>query len=315
MAAYIIRRLAAILPMLFLVLIIVFFLIRLIPGDPAAVMLGPDASPKDIERLRHLMGLDQPLMVQFGRYLLRVFRGDFGMSIAFHMPVTKLILQRLETSFLLALCSAVVVFCLGVPPGILAAVKRNTWIDQCLLMFALLGASIPSFWLGLMLMLAFAVKIPLFPTSGFSSVFQTGNLANFRYLVLPSLTLGFVNSALVARLTRSSMLEVLQEDYIRVARSKGVRESRVILKHALRNAAIPIVTVFSFTFAGLMSSAVVTESVFALPGVGRLVVESVLRRDYPTIQGLMIMIAFLYLIINLITDITYAFIDPRIRYD
>jgi len=315
MAAYITRRLVAIVPTLFLVLTITFFLIRLIPGDPAAVMLGPDASPEDIERLRHLMGLDQPLMVQFGRYLLRVFRGDLGMSIAFHMPVTRLILQRVETSFLLALCSAFVVFCLGVPPGILAAVKRNTWIDQFLLMFALLGASLPSFWLGLMLMLAFAVKVPLFPTSGFSSVFKTGNLANFRYLVLPSLTLGFVNSALVARLTRSSMLEVLQEDYVRVARSKGVRESRVILKHALRNAAIPIVTVFSFTFAGLMSSAVVTESVFALPGVGRLVVESVLRRDYPTIQGLMILIAFLYLIINLITDITYAFIDPRIRYD
>lgn len=314
MTAYVIRRLFAIVPTLWLVLTIVFFLIRLIPGDPAAIMLGPDASPKDIERLRHILGLDRPLVVQYLNYLSRVFKGDLGMSTAFHIPVTKLIFERVETSFLLATLSAVIVLCLGGLLGILAAVKCNTWIDQLLLMFAVLAASVPSFWLGLLLIWTFAVRIPLFPTSGFVSVFKTGDLANLRYLVLPSITLGFVNSALLARITRSSMLEVLQEDYIKVARSKGLRESRVIITHALRNAAIPIITVFSFSFAGLMSAAVVTETVFALPGIGRLVVETVLRRDYPTIQGLMIFISSLYLFINLLTDLMYGFLDPRIRY-
>ena len=314
MVSYLIRRVLAMLPTLLIVMVVSFFLIHFIPGDPAAVMLGPHATVDQVEQLRHAMGLDQPITVQFGKYVSQVFQGDLGQSILFHMPVTKLMLQRAETSIMLALFSMIVVLCIGIPSGIVAAIKRNTWIDQVLLTTALLGASIPSFWLGLLLILMFAVRLHWLPSSGYPPVFATGDLANLRYLILPAVTLGFSNSALLARLTRSSMLDVLQEDYINTARAKGVSESRVILQHALRNAAIPIVTVLSFTFAGLLSGTVVTESVFALAGVGRLVVESVLGRDYPTIQGIMLVVAFIYLFINFATDVIYVFLDPRIQY-
>lgn len=314
MASYLIRRLLAMLPTLLLVLAVSFFLIHFIPGDPAAVMLGPHATVEQIEALRHEMGLDQPIAVQFGQYMADVFRGDFGKSVFFHKPVTRVILERVETSVLLALCSMVVVFAIGIPSGILAAVRHNTWIDQAFLTVALLGASIPSFWLGLLLMLVFAANLGWLPSSGFPSVLETGNISNLRYLILPAVTLGFANAALLARLTRSSVLDVLQEDYINTARAKGLTESAIILKHTLRNAAIPVITVLGFTFAGLLSATVVTESVFALPGIGRLIVESVLRRDYPVIQGVMVFVAFLYLAINLLTDLTYAMLDPRIQY-
>ncbi len=314
MISYLIRRALAMLPTLLIVMLVSFFLIHFIPGDPAAVMLGPDATVDQIVRLRHAMGLDKPITVQFWKYVSMVFRGDLGQSILFHMPVTKLMLQRTETSIMLTLFSMVVVFCIGIPAGIVAAIRRNTWIDQVLLTTALLGASVPSFWSGLLLILAFAVRLHWLPSSGYPSVFATGNFANLRYLILPAVTLGFANSALLARLTRSSMLDVLQEDYISTARAKGLTESRVILKHTLRNASIPIVTVLSFTFAGLLSGTVVTESVFALAGIGRLVVESVLGRDYPTIQGIMLVVAFIYLFINFVTDVIYAFLDPRIQY-
>lgn len=314
MISYLTRRALAMLPTLLIVMLVSFFLIHFIPGDPAAVMLGPDATVDQIVRLRHAMGLDDPITVQFGKYVSMVFRGDFGQSILFHMPVTKLMLQRVETSIMLTIFSMVVVFCIGIPAGIVAAIRRNTWIDQVLLTTALLGASIPSFWSGLLLILIFAVRLHWLPSSGYPSVFTTGNLANLRYLILPAVTLGFANSALLARLTRSSMLDVLQEDYISTARAKGLRESRVILRHTLRNASIPIVTVLSFTFAGLLSGTVVTESVFALAGIGRLVVESVLGRDYPTIQAIMLAVAFIYLFINFVTDVIYAFLDPRVHY-
>jgi len=313
MAAYLLRRILAMIPTLLLVLVVAFFLIRLIPGDPAAVMLGPHATAEQVEQLRHEWGLDQPVIVQFVRYMTRVFHGDFGLSIFFHKPVTKVILERAETSLLLGVLSLFVVISIGIPSGILASIKPNTIIDQLLLTSALFGASIPTFWLGLLLMLAFAVKLHWFPSSGFESIFATGNITNIRYLILPAVTLGFANSALVARLTRSSMLEILGEEYIRVVRAKGLSEREVIMKHALRNASIPILTVLGFTFAGLLSGTVVTESVFALPGVGRLIVSSVLRRDYPVIQGIMVTVAFLYLIINFIVDISYAFLDPRIQ--
>ena len=314
MVSFLIRRVLAMLPTLLIVMIVTFFLIHLIPGDPASVMLGPYATVDQIEQLQHAMGLDQPITVQFAKYVSDVFRGHLGQSILFHMPVTKLMLQRAETSIMLALCSLIVVLVIGLPSGIIAAIKRNTWIDQLFLSVALLGASIPSFWLGLVLILAFAVRLHWLPSSGYPPIFATGNIANLRYLILPAITLGFSNSALLARLTRSSMLDVLQEDYIDTARAKGLGENKVILKHALRNASIPIVTVLSFTFAGLLSGTVVTETVFALAGVGRLVVESVLGRDYPTIQGIMIVVAFIYLFINFITDVIYAFLDPRVQY-
>jgi len=314
MVSYLTRRVLAMFPTLLIVMIVTFFLIHLIPGDPASVMLGPYATVDQIEQLQHAMGLDQPITVQFTKYVSDVFSGNLGRSILFHMPVTKLILQRAETSIMLAILSLAVVLCIGLPSGITAAIKRNTWIDQLFLSIALLGASIPSFWLGLVLMLVFAVRLHWLPSSGYPPIFATGNIANLRYLILPAITLGFSNSALLARLTRSSMLDVFQEDYIDTARAKGLAESKVILKHALRNASIPIVTVLSFTFAGLLSGTVVTETVFALAGVGRLVVESVLGRDYPTIQGIMLVVAFIYLFINFVTDVIYAFLDPRVQY-
>lgn len=314
MLPFLIRRLVAMGPTLLLVLTISFFLIHLIPGDPAAVMLGPHATVEQVEALRHAMGLDQPIFIQFVKYINNVFHGDLGKSIFFHKSVSQVLIQRAETSILLALCSMFVVLLIGISAGILAAVKAGTWVDQFFLTIAILGASIPTFWLGLLLMLAFAVKLQLLPSSGFPSILETGNVGNLKYLILPSVTLGFANSALLARLTRSSLLEILREDYINSARAKGLSERVVILKHALRNAAIPVVTVMSFTFAGLLSGTVVTENVFALSGVGRLVVESVLRRDYPTIQGIMVVVAFLYLAINLITDIAYGILDPRIKY-
>ena len=303
----------ALIPTVLLVITLSFFLLHLIPGDPAAVLLGPNATPEQIATLKRSLGLDRPVFVQYVKYMAHVFRGDLGNSIYFQQPVIKVVLSHAEASFLLATLGLMVVIMLGVSSGITSAVLSRTAYDRVFLSFALLGASIPSFWLGLLLILFFAVRLRIFPTSGFVSVFSTGNLSNLRYLVLPALTLGIVNSAVVARVTRSAMLEVLHQQYVDVARAKGLNSANVILKHALRNAAIPVVTVLGFVFAGMMATAVVTENVFAIPGIGRLVVQSVLRRDYPMIQGIMVLVAFLYLVINLITDIIYTILDPRIR--
>jgi len=313
MFSFLLKRLTALIPTVLLVITLSFFLLHLIPGDPAAVLLGPNATPEQIATLKRSLGLDRPVFVQYVKYMAHVFRGDLGNSIYFQQPVIKVVLSHAEASFLLATLGLMVVIMLGVSSGITSAVLSRTAYDRVFLSFALLGASIPSFWLGLLLILFFAVRLRIFPTSGFVSVFSTGNLSNLRYLVLPALTLGIVNSAVVARVTRSAMLEVLHQQYVDVARAKGLNSANVILKHALRNAAIPVVTVLGFVFAGMMATAVVTENVFAIPGIGRLVVQSVLRRDYPMIQGIMVLVAFLYLVINLITDIIYTILDPRIR--
>jgi peptide/nickel transport system permease protein len=297
-----------------LVVTITFMLMQLIPGDPAAVLLGPNATSEQIETLRKTWGLDQPMIIQFFNYFFNFFHGHFGQSVFFQQPVMQMILQRAETSAFLGVMALIVVVGLGVPAGVVAAVRPNSWLDNALLLLALAGASIPSFWLGLMLMVLFAGELHLLPSSGFTSVLATGNIGNLKNLILPAFALGFVNAALVARTTRSSMLDVLRADYITTAKAKGLAEYVVIIKHALRNAAIPIVTVVSFTFASLVSGAVVTENVFALPGIGSLIVQSVLKRDYPVIQGIMFVVAVLYVVLNFITDLVYAFLDPRIRY-
>jgi len=301
-------------PTVIIVMIVSFMLIHLIPGDPVDMMLGEDATPDDIARLRHNMGLDRPLPVQFKEYVLHVFTGDLGTSIRYRMPVAALILQRAECTLLLAAMAMIVVAVFGLSTGVIAAARANSWLDQTLLLFALTSISIPVFWLGLIFMLFFSVRLRWFPTSGFRSVFAAGGLSNLRYLVLPAAALGLRRSALVARMTRSSMLEVLREDYVVAARAKGIREVRVILVHALRNAAIPIITVFALSLSTVLAGAAITESVFALPGVGRLIVEAVSGRDYPIIQGLMIVFAFLYLGVNFLIDITYSLLDPRIQY-
>jgi len=314
MLSYLVRRVGGMVVSTILVITITFLLLQLIPGDPATVMLGANATPEQAEQLRKTWGLDQPIPVQFARYFENFVRGDFGQSLFHRQPVLTIIRQRAETSVWLSALALIVALGIGIPAGILSSVKPNSLMDNSMLLVALAGASIPSFWLGLMLMTLIAGKLGWLPSSGFTSVLATGNLANLKNLILPAFSLGFVNAALLARTTRSSMLDVLNADYVTTARAKGLRQRSVIVKHALRNASIPILTVVSFTFASLLSGAVVTENVFALPGIGSLIVQSVLKRDYPVIQGIMLVVALLYVLINFVTDLVYAMLDPRIRY-
>ena len=310
---YTLRRIVILLPTAMLVALFAFILMHLIPGSPAVVMLGDDATPETIAQLEKEMGIDKPIYVQFQRWFFKLLRGDLGESIFFDRPVLDLILGAMGPSLLLAVLSLGISLVIGICAGVLAAVKRNSWIDQVSLTSALLGASIPSFWLGLTLILLFSVKIQIFPTSGYQSILDSGDITNIKYLILPALALGLPSSALITRLTRSAMLDVLGKDYVNTARAKGLRERSVILKHALRNATIPVVTVTSFTFMNILSRAVVTESIFRIPGLGSLIVTSIMRRDYPTIQGILLVIAGMYIAVNLITDLTYTLIDPRIR--
>ena len=314
MGSYVIRRLLGLIPAMLLVSVVAFLFMHLIPGNPAAVRLGPSATTEQIERMTEKMGLNEPIYVQFGRWFGCVMQGDLGKSIFFQQSVLSVVGSRAETSILLATLAMLVVIGVGLPLGVISAVRRNTWIDQVSLTVSFLGAGIPDFWLGLLLMLVFAVILGWFPTSGFTSILAKGGIMNLRYLILPALTLGIPNAALLTRLTRSSMLEILSMDYVSTAKAKGLPERTVILKHALRNCAIPIITTIAFTLVILMAQAVVTESVFALPGIGRLVISSVLRRDYPVLQGVLLLTAFLYLFVNLLADIAYGLLDPRIRY-
>jgi peptide/nickel transport system permease protein len=313
MTGYIVRRLIALLPVLLVVATVGFFLIHLTPGDPAVVILGPDATQEELNNLRQILGLDKPLMVQLYRWYARTLRGDLGDSIYLHRPVAQAIIERLEPTVLLTLLSLLIGVVIGVPTGIIAAVRRNTWVDQASMGVALLGVSIPSFWMALNLILVFAVYLRLFPVSGYVPLNQSVAGA-IRSLILPAMTLGFSASALIARMTRSSMLEVLGQDFIRTARAKGNPERRVIYRHALRNAMIPTVTVIGLAMGLLLAGAIVIETVFALPGVGRLVISSVQRYDYPVVQGILMFIAAIYVLVNLLVDIVYLYLDPRVKY-
>jgi peptide/nickel transport system permease protein len=312
MLAYVLKRTGAAIATLVAASIVIFIFIHLIPGDPIYVMLGDEATPAQVEALRSRMGFDQPLYVQYFYWASNVLRGDLGTSIFFQEPVTLIIRDGAETSLLLACVTMVWIVALGVPVGVLAAIRQGTWIDQGLSGVAMLLASIPTFWVGLYLILIFAANLGWLPSSGYPSIFEDGGLSNLRYLLLPSLTLAAPNAALILRLTRASMLDVAKEDYVRTARSKGIRPYRVVLRHILRNALLAVVSAFGFTFAALISEAVVTETVFALPGIGRMVVQSILRRDYPVIQGVILVIVCLYLVINLLVDISYRYLDPRV---
>ncbi|MGI6252731.1 MAG: ABC transporter permease [Aminivibrio sp.] len=314
MLSYIIRRIGSMIPSLLLASIIVFLFIHLIPGDPAQIMLGDQATPDQVRELRESMGLDRPLAVQYGKWLSGVVRGDFGNSIFFHQPVLHVILDRAETSVLIAVFSLLIIIVVGVPVGILSAVRFNSRLDQFFSGISMFFASVPTFWLGLNLMLLFSVTLKWLPTSGFPSIIESGDWTNLRYLVLPCITLAAPNSALIIRLTRSSMLDVSKADYVKTARAKGLSEGAVNIRHIFRNSLISVVSALGFTFVALVAGTVVTETVFSLPGIGRLVVESVLRRDYPTIQGIILIIAFLYMLINLLVDLSFALLDPRIRY-
>ena len=313
MWSYVLKRTTATLVTLVLASIIIFGFIHVIPGDPIYVMLGDVATPEQAEKLRHSLGLDQPILVQYLQWAGRAVTGDLGRSIFYQAPVLSAIADGAETSILLASITMVWVLLIGVPIGMIAAMRHGTWLDQGLSGAAMLLASVPTFWVGLYLILIFAASLGWLPSSGYPSIFEEGGLANLRYLLLPSLTLAAPNAALILRLTRASMLDVSHEDYVRTARAKGIRPLRVVTRHIFRNALLAVVSAFGFTFAALLSEAVVTETVFALPGIGRLVVQSILNRDYPVIQGITLVVVVIYLVTNLLVDISYRLLDPRVQ--
>lgn len=313
MRFYIVKRLIGMVIVVFLVLTIAFVIVRVAPGDPAALMLGPDATPEDAAELRARLGLDRPIAVQYLTFIVNAVQGDLGESIFFRQPVTRVLAARAEPTVFLSLFSLAIALIIATPIGIYAAYRRGSLLDQGAITAAMLAASIPSFWTGLMFQRYLATDLGWFPASGYGGP-DAGFFARMGYLVLPSIVLGVVNSALILRFTRASMLDILGEDYIRTARSKGMGEARVVLRHALKNAAIPIITVVGLTYALLVSGAVVTERVFNIPGMGNLVVSAVLRRDYPVIQGALIVVATLYVLINLVTDLLYLTVDKRVRY-
>ncbi|MFQ5954239.1 MAG: ABC transporter permease [Kiloniellales bacterium] len=313
MYTYIVNRILATIPVMGVVAIFVFLLLHLTPGDPAAVIAGDYARPEDIIRIRAKLGLDQPIYVQFGTWLGSLLNGDLGISIFSNLPVTKLIGQRLEPTLALTTTTLIVAIVLAVPIGVLAAWKAGTWIDRVVMIFAVLGFSIPVFVLGYMLMYGFAVQLKWFPVQGYVSIGE-GFLPFLRSLTLPSVALGVIYMALIARITRASVLEVLAEDYIRTAHAKGLSSQQVLSRHALKNAAVPIVTIIGIGVALLIGGVVVTESVFNIPGLGRLTVDAILHRDYPIIQGIILIFSAVYVLVNLLVDIAYTFLDPRIRY-
>ncbi|MCZ8181834.1 MAG: ABC transporter permease [Beijerinckiaceae bacterium] len=313
MLAFIVRRIIATIPVMGFVALFVFSLLYIAPGDPAAVIAGDQASPADVERIRAGLGLDRPYLVRFAEWLFRVLQGDLGTSIFTSLPVTQLIAQRIEPTVSLMVVTLLFAILIAVPMGVIAAWKANTWIDRVAMAFAVFGFSVPVFVVGYLLAYIFALKLDWFPVQGYTPL-SAGFGPWLENLVLPSVTLGMVYIALIARITRASMLEVLQQDYIRTARSKGLAQPSILFIHALKNAAIPVVTVIGIGIALLIGGAVVTESVFAIPGLGRLTVDAILRRDYPVIQGVVLMFSFVYVLINLVVDIIYTLLDPRIRY-
>jgi peptide/nickel transport system permease protein len=314
MWGFVLKRTGAAVATLAAASVIIFLFIHAIPGDPVYVLLGDEATPEQVNALRERLGLDRPLVVQYLVWVVNVLKGDFGTSVFFAAPVSTVILDGAETSLLLAGITMVWVVMIGVPIGVVAAIRQGTWIDQGLSGIAMLMASVPTFWVGLYLILIFAAWLGWLPSSGYPSIFEEGGLSNLRYLLLPSLTLAAPNAALILRLTRASMLDVAKEDYVRTARAKGIKPRQVVMRHILRNALLAVVSAFGFTFAALVSEAVVTETVFALPGVGRTVVQSILRRDYPVIQGVILVMSGAYVLVNLVVDLLYVVLDPRIRY-
>ena len=312
MRRFLLARLGGMAVVLSLVAVLVFILTRAAPGDPVAVLLGDQATADDIARVQKVYGLDRSLPEQFVLWLRELARGNLGDSIFLQRPVTQALWERAEPTTLLALLAVAIAALVGVPCGVVSAVFRGRLVDQVFTGFAMLGASVPSFWFGLVLMQIFAVSLGWFPVSGYGEP-GASLAARLHCLVLPATVLGVLNSALILRFTRASMLDVLGEDYVRTARAKGLPETRVVLKHALRNALVPIVTVIGLTVALMIGGAVVTETVFGLPGVGNLVVSAVTRRDYPVIQGALLVVAAIYVVINVLIDLLYTVVDPRVN--
>jgi peptide/nickel transport system permease protein len=306
MLSYIARRVVLTLPVLFGVATLVFSLIHLVPGDPAQAMLGDGASPEDIAQLRTRLGLDRPLTEQYGRYLKGLIRGDLGTSLRTQQPVTAQIAERLPATAELASAAMLVAIALALPLGLIAAVWRGTWVDQSAMGLALVGISVPGFWLGPLLALIFAVELGWLPVSG------RGTLA---HLVLPAITLGSALAAILARMTRASVLEELREQYVVAARARGASRVRAVVAHALRNSLIPVVTILGLQLGAVLTGSIITETIFSWPGVGRLLIQSINFRDYPMVQGCILLIAVTYVTMNLLTDLVYGWLDPRIRFE
>ncbi len=313
MQTYLLRRVLAVVPVMLVVATVTFVLVHLAPGDPASIIAGPDATPESVERLRRQLGLDEPLPTQLVHWYGRLLRGDLGDSIFLRRPATEATLERTEPTLLLTSWATLIAVLIGVPAGIVSARYHNSAVDQSFMGLALIGLSVPNFLLGLLMILVFGVWLRWLPVAGYVSL-DLGLWVNLRSLLVPSVSLGLVQSALIARITRSSMLDVLREQYILASRAKGLAERAVVYKHALKNAIIPTLTVIGITFAILVGGAVVIETVFNIPGLGRLIISAVLRRDYPVIQGVVLIIAVTYTLINLIVDLVYLTLDPRIRY-
>jgi len=313
MLGFLARRVAATIPVLVFVAVFVFAMLRLTPGDPAAVLAGDNATPQQIEEIRAQLGLDEPVWTQFAIYAGRLVQGDLGVSYFFNQPVTALIAQRIEPTLSLAVVTILITVVVAVPLGTLAAYRHGSWLDRLVMGFSVAGFSIPVFVLGYLLIWIFAVELRWLPVQGFVSIRQ-GLWPFLERMILPASALSVIYIALIARIARASVLEVLGEDYVRTARAKGLAELPVVTRHALRNAAVPIVTVIGVGIALLIGGVVVTESVFNIPGLGRLTVDAVLARDYPTIQAVILLFSFLYVLINLLIDLSYLVLDPRIRY-
>ena len=314
MTGIIVSRLLSALPILLIVSLITFAMIHLIPGDPAAAIAGLSATPEQIANIRHDLGLDQPLATQFVRWYANLLHGDLGRSLLLGQPVLEATLFRLPVTIGLSLYALVITLVIGLVTGVLAALRQNTWIDQAAMMFAMIGISLPNFYLGLLMIILFAVDLGWLPSGGYVSLWDNplGWLAG---MTMPAVSLALLLAGLLARITRSTMLEVLRQDYIRTARAKGLPRRLVVVKHALSNALIPIVTVIGIIVSLLISGSVVTETLFSIPGVGQLLTQAVLNRDYPTVQGGLLIVTALLVLVNIGVDVIYAFLDPRVRYD
>ena len=312
MAAYIIRRILATIPVMLFVATGVFLLLKLTPGDPVGVLLGPDATEERRLALREQLGLNDSVLEQYVGWIANAVRGDLGDSLFLNQPVTTSLLERAEPTLVLTICATIVALIVGIPLGVLSAQKRGSWFDVGSMGVAIIGISMPTFWLGLNLILIFAVKLKWLPIAGYSPLSE-GPWDTLRYIAMPAVTLGVAQAALLARMTRSMMLEVLNADYVRTARAKGLREMPVVMVHAFRNAFLPIINIVGLTLAGLLGGAVVTEQIFNIPGVGRLLIQAVTRRDVPLVQGTVLIIATIYVLVNLAVDVLGATLDPRVR--
>ena len=313
MTQYIFKRLLTIVPVMFLVSLFVFFIIHLTPGDPAVVMLGEQATPESLAVLRHDLGLDQPLPVQYMTWLSQILRGDLGHSVRTNQPVVEAVAERLPVTLELTLLAMLFSLIIAIPVGIISATRRNSASDLIATTVALFGVSMPNFFLAILLIFVFALNLRWLPPIGYTPM-EKDFFGNLRGMILPAITLGGAATAIVARLTRSSLLEVLSQDYVRTARAKGLAQRAVIYKHALKNAMIPVLTIIGLQVGALLGGAFITESIFVLPGVGQLAVDAIFRRDFPLVQGVVLFVSFVYLAVNLIVDILYGFLDPRIHY-